>query len=437
MSRQNEDEQTNETGRPASASEPAVPLQRLEVTGATDGDIIDAELVPADPSLPAATPADIAGAGPRYLVTQHTMLGPGQLPPLADARPPWTDADFRLSEEDVADLEEEDLAENTRINRDSTVRAFEAWCAAQDPPRLAYPCTTATYTAYGLHLIRRGKAGEFKPDSVGQYMSRIYNWQPVDLRPDPSRIKGRIRAWKKTWVQAGGTVDRSAAVTLEYNLRIIAAIDESTNIGKRDAFLAALAYSNLHREMELADQLNKRIKIYDTGLLVTTAVSKTDQAGRGSSRFIEDREDLQLVRRARAWRAVLKDLGAAGPDDPLFRALTRGGNLVTYPADRKRGNRMRPGSLNERLQHLAEQAGVPYIDDKKVTSHSWRAGANTDLAEAGVPLAERNIAGRWADGSHTADTVYDRRHGVGKRDPLQQVPLYGSQTKTPRFIPET
>jgi hypothetical protein len=47
------------------------------------------------------------------------------------------------------------------------------------------------------------------------------------------------------------------------------------------------------------------------------------------------------------------------------------------------------------------------------------------MAEKGVPLAERNKAGRWADGSHTADTVYDRRHGVGTRDPLNAVPLYG------------
>ncbi|MFD6967724.1 hypothetical protein [Streptomyces sp. NPDC059949] len=299
----------------------------------TELEIIDAELVPDADVQPAS-----AVPGPRYLVTQHTMLGPGELPPLADARPAWTDADFRLSVEDIAELAEPDLAENTIINRDSTVRAFQAWCAAQQPPRVAHPSTTATYTSYGLHLIRRGRAGEFKPDSIGQYMSRIWNWQPVDLRPDPSRFKGRLRAWKKEWAKAGGEVKRAAAVTVEYNLRIIAAIDESTNIGKRDVLLAALAYSNLHRESELTDQLIGRIKVYDTGLYVTTATSKTDQAGKGSGRFIDDREDVQLVRRARAWLGVLGELGADGPHQPLFRALTTKGNLRKYPANRKRGS---------------------------------------------------------------------------------------------------
>ncbi|MEU5811564.1 hypothetical protein [Streptomyces sp. NPDC047718] len=109
----------------------------------------------------------------------------------------------------------------------------------------------------------------------------------------------------------------------------------------------------------------------------------------------------------------------------MFRALTVKGELRKYPADRKRGVRMRPGSLDERLQELAERAGVPYIDGKKVTSHGWRAGANTDMIEAGVPLLDRNVAGRWVPTSHTADTHHDRRHGRGTRDPLAKVLLYG------------
>ncbi|MEU9925126.1 hypothetical protein AB0H51_28225 [Streptomyces griseoluteus] len=392
-------------------------LERLEsgTTETAELAVIDAELVDDDRE---AAPV-------RYVVTQHTMLAPGELPPRADERPAWGEHEFRLTPEDVADLDEPDLADNTITNRDSTVRAFKAWCAQQKPPHLPQPCTTLTYTRYGLHLIRLGKAGKYKPDTVGAYMSRILNWQPVDMRPDPSRFKGRLRAWRREWVAAGGEVRRAPAVTINYNLRIIEAIDETTNIGKRDAFLAALAYCNLHREMELADQLVKRVKVHDTGLFVTTAMSKTDQTGKGTGRFIQDRADLQLVRRARAWLAVLHELGADGPDDPLFRSLTKKGKLRKYPEARERGQRMRPGSLNERLQVLADRAGVPYIDGKKVTSHSWRAGANTDMIAAGVSLKDRNTVGRWADGSKTADTVYDRPNDTGESDPLARVPLYG------------
>ncbi|MFJ4342601.1 hypothetical protein [Streptomyces sp. NPDC088915] len=387
---------------------------------AVDVEVVDAELVD-DEALP-----DTTRVRPRrFRVTQHTMLRPGQLPPSDDDVPPWTDADFRLTDEEMDELEEPALAASTLTNRTSSVGAFERWCAAQRPVRIAHPCTTSTYTSYGLHLIRLGKKGQYVPDSVGVIMSRIWNSQPVDYRPDPSAFKGRLKLWRKEWAANGGEVQRSAAVTLPYNLRIIDKIDESTPIGKRDAFLCALAYANLHREMELADLLVPRLRIYDTGVHVVTATSKTDQTGAGSGRYITDRADLQLVRRARAWYAVLRELGADGPTDPVFRALTTKGRLRKYPEGRERGNRLAEGSLNERLQLLAERAGVPYIDGKKVTSHSWRAGANTDMAAVGVSLAARNKAGRWADGSRTADLVYDRPHGLGTDDPLAKVPLHG------------
>ena len=82
----------------------------------------------------------------------------------------------------------------------------------------------------------------------------------------------------------------------------------------------------------------------------------------------DDRADLQLVRRARAWFAVLRELGADDPEQPTFRALTVKGSLWSYSVNRKRGTRMRPGSLIER--------------------------ANTDMVERGVPVSERNKAGR-------------------------------------------
>lgn len=52
------------------------------------------------------------------------------------------------------------------------------------------------------------------------------------------------------------------------------------------------------------------------------------------------------------------------------------------------------------------------------------ASASSAATEAHAPLVERNAAGRWADGSHVADTVYDRRHGIGTRGLLKTVPLH-------------
>ncbi|WP_281156707.1 hypothetical protein [Streptomyces sp. HYC2] len=189
-----------------------------------------------------------------------------------------------------------------------------------------------------------------------------------------------------------------------------------------------LAYCNLHRRRELTDLLVKHVKIVPMGLIVTTATSKTDKQAKGSTEFIADRPDLQLVARGRAWFAVLKRLGADGADQPVFRALTIRGNLANRTLATKRRERMKGGAINERLQRLADLGGIPYRAGKKVTAHSLRAGPNTDMIAAGVPLAERNRRGRWSPESKTADTVYDRPHHRTQDDPLSKVPLGGFNT---------
>ncbi|MFF4795063.1 hypothetical protein ACFY2M_36165 [Streptomyces sp. NPDC001276] len=161
--------------------------------------------------------------------------------------------------------------------------------------------------------------------------------QPRDLRPDPSRVRGKLRLWRQKCKGAGGEVERSAALTVPYLLKCLQQCDESTHIGIRDAFALALAYGNLHRRRELTDLLVKHMKIVPTQLIVTTATPDTDRQAKGSTEFIADREDLQLVARARAWFAVLKRLGADGPDQPVFRVLTVKGNLANRTLATKRG----------------------------------------------------------------------------------------------------
>ncbi|MCC9690174.1 hypothetical protein ACFY83_34540 [Streptomyces althioticus] len=86
---------------------------------------------------------------------------------------------------------------------------------------------------------------------------------------------------------------------------------------------------------------------------------------------------------------------------------------------------MKGGAVNDRVQLLASRAGIPYVGGKKVRAHSLRAGPNTDMIAAGVPLRGRNRRGRWAEGSTTADTVYDRTLIKPEDDPLSKVPLGG------------
>ncbi|MGA5605134.1 hypothetical protein ACPCUF_29575 [Streptomyces griseoincarnatus] len=123
-------------------------------------------------------------------------------------------------------------------------------------------------------------------------------------RPDPTRVRGKIRLWRQEWAAAGGEVDRAAALTLPHLLKCRKQCDESTNIGKRDAFMLTLNYSNLHRRAELTDLLVKHVKILPTGLLVTTATSKMDRQAKGSTEFLADRDDIRLVDRAKAWVSV-------------------------------------------------------------------------------------------------------------------------------------
>ncbi|MFB6839764.1 hypothetical protein [Streptomyces sp. NPDC056361] len=188
----------------------------------------------------------------------------------------------------------------------------------------------------------------------------------------------------------------------------------------------ALAYHNLHRRQELTDLLNKRVRVLSSGLLVVTASSKTDQEGKGTPpEFLKDRPDTQLVARAKAWFEVLAKLGADGPDQPVFRALTPLGNLAPRTLAAKRGDRMKGSAINARVQLLADQAGIPYIAGQKVTAHSLCAGPNTDMTLAKAPLAERDRRGRWAPGSRTADEAYFQPEIVEETNPMDAVPIGG------------
>ncbi|MDL5199537.1 tyrosine-type recombinase/integrase [Streptomyces sp. ALI-76-A] len=401
-------------------------------------EIVDAEIVDDHERL-----LPVAGAPVPYRITRHTILAEGELPPRADEEPPFTAKDFKVPDRVKKRITERG-ARNTRVNRDSTRTRFEQWCAKEG--RIAQPTTTtANVAAYFGYLMETGKqdGSKYSPDSLLAYCSRIVSWYPKGERPDASLVREMIEDYRlEEFIPAGGEKEQSAGLTLKYLVKVLAKIDESTRIGRRDAAMLVLQYGMLYRSIEVTNLLVKQIRVDTDGVWVWTAMSKTRRKGKGRWRFIRDRADLQFVARVRAWLADLRELceptehdqnpavgeSAYLPTKPLFRALTTTGNLKRRKNATVRGLFLTGRAVNEMVKARAKAAGVSLINGLKVTSHSLRAGPNTDMAQALVPLADRNTAGDWSEKSELADNVYNRPDGsidVSKKDPLDAVPLFG------------
>ncbi|MEW1657925.1 hypothetical protein [Streptomyces sp. NPDC093707] len=419
------------------------------VTSATQAtepvEVIDAELVDdAAVRLPANVVVEPA---PAYRITRHTVLAEGELPPRADEHARFTTKDFTVPDRVKKRITERG-ARNTRVNRDTTRARFERWCAQEG--RVAQPTTTtANVAAYFGYLMERGKGKPhsphvpYSPDSLLAYCTRITTWYPKGERPDASLVRQMIEDYRlDEYIPAGGEKEQSAGLTLKYLVRVLAGIDETTRIGRRDAAMLVLQYGMLYRSVEVTNLLVKQIRIDTDGVWVWTAKSKTRRKGNGRWRFIRDRADLRIVARVRAWLADLRELReptatdqnpadgetAYQPNKPLFRALTTTGNLKRRANATVRGLFLGGRAVNEMVKARTAAVGVSIINGLKVTSHSLRAGPNTDLAEALVPLAERNTAGDWSPESTLADDTYNRPDGsidISKMDPFDAVPLFG------------
>ncbi|MFF4188204.1 hypothetical protein ACFYZ9_33915 [Streptomyces sp. NPDC001691] len=414
---------------------------------------VDAELVDDTERLPTPT----APSGPVYRINRHTVLVEGELPPRADEQVRFTERDFTVSRA-AKERSGRRGARNTRLNRDSSRERYKAWCAADG--RVAEPSTTtANLVAYFDHLMATGKPDgtQYSPDSLLAYVTRIVSGYAKGERPDGSLVRDMIEDYRME--EYTGEKEQSAGLTLKYLVRVLDKIDESTRIGRRDAAMLVLQYGMLYRSIEVTNLLVRHVRIDTDGVWVFTAKSKTRRKGKGRWRFIRDRPDLKIIARVTAWLGDLRELREPGigrgqqnpvdgeaayqPAKPLFRALTTRGNLKRRANATVRGLFLTSRAVNEMVQARATAAGVGLIDGLKVTSHSLRAGPNTDLATAEVPLEERNEAGDWSKDSTLSDDTYNRpdgSQGVRKHDALDAVPLYGDfparAPAAPGFLPD-
>jgi integrase len=167
---------------------------------------------------------------------------------------------------------------------------------------------------------------------------------------------------------------------------MIDATDPAAPIGLRDRAMLVLGFAMMARRSELAALHISDVTFTDDGLTVLIRKSKTDKDASGAEVTIPrgSHPDTDPVRVVQAWLAALAEHGVT--DGPLLRRINRWGQL--------QDGGMSGAAVNERVRHLAEQAGVP--DAGKFTAHGLRAGGPTEAAKAGTPVAFIAEHGRWS-----------------------------------------
>ena len=155
----------------------------------------------------------------------------------------------------------------------------------------------------------------------------------------------------------------------------IAANEGHSLAGLRDAALIMVGSDALLRVSEIAALTVADVQVQSDGSgTVTIHASKTDQEGRGHTRYLG----------APTVAAVQRWMQAAGISaGPLFVRVRRGDVAGTKPLDVR--------SIRSVIATRAAAAGIP----DRVSGHSLRVGSAQSLAAAGAGLVELQQAGDW------------------------------------------
>ena len=172
------------------------------------------------------------------------------------------------------------------------------------------------------------------------------------------------------------TFPRSAVKAIQALPLIESGAADAFGFGDKELSLACASHSGEDEHIRMArDMLARRselvaLDVSDVDLEAGTAMvarSKTDQEGEGAT--------LYLAPRTRDY--LRRYLDAAGvTDGPLFRPLSRGGNV--------RGDRLDGRDVSRIFKRVALRAG---LDPSGFSGHSCRVGMTQDLTANGADLA--------------------------------------------------
>ncbi len=270
----------------------------------------------------------------------------------------------------------------------AAVKRFLAWCEGQG---VELPAITPGQV--GQYLVGLGGSAAKRNlhlAALRGFFDRLVNRHVVILNPAAS-----VRGVKEQVIEG-----KTPEITVDQARTLLTSVNTGHVVGLRDrAILATLAYTAC-RAGAVA-----KLRLGDFQCEGTQYVLRFQEKG-GKSREIPVRHDLEGFIRSYLDAA---DLGEA-KDRPLFRSTLRRTKQLT-------GKPLTTKAICELVKRRLKDAGLPL----RLSPHSFRVTAITDLLTQGVPLEDVQYLAGHAEPRTTG--LYDRRQKRVTRNIVERISI--------------
>lgn len=257
------------------------------------------------------------------------------------------------------------LSPSTQRAYASDWRNFSTWCA--DNELQALPAEPATIVAYLDHCAER-----LRPATIQRRVAAISTHHKAEDLETPTTHSSVASALHRIRRALGAAQAQKEPVLLADVRRMVATLGSSA-ADVRDRAVLLLGFACASRRSELVALDIEDLEEREEGMLIHVRRSKTDQEGRGITKpvFLGGSPDTCPVTAVRRWLQVLRQAELLEPTGPLFRTVSVHGTI---------GGRLSDAAVARIVKRLVERIG---LDPAEYAGHSLRAGAITELFEAG------------------------------------------------------
>jgi site-specific recombinase XerD len=282
----------------------------------------------------------------------------------------------------------------------SDVASFTRWCGEQG--HQAMPATKETVVRF-VDAMAASKA----PATVRRYVSSIATFHRAAEVANPCEAQA-VKLALKRMHNAKGRAQQQAAPLNEGLVRKLLDARGTRLRDLRNRALLVISYVTLCRRSELVALQVSDLTVEPDGFgTVLIRRSKGDQEGRGAIVPIP----------ADAMRYLAKWIEAARiTDGALFRAVRYSGSV---------GGSLDPGDVSRAFKEMARRAGLSADAVARISGHSSRVGAASDMLRYKESLPGIMAAGRWKSpemvGRYTAKV--GARESAAKRIADQREPF--------------